>query len=615
MSDPPPPKCSTPVILNDRDLLRRFVQDADERAFEEIVRRHQGLVLGVCRRVLGNSPDVDDAFQATFLTLARRPRQVRNANAISSWLYTVAWRTSWRLIRQRRKLLVEPLTEQIEQKDPGPLDEIASAQDCLVLDEELNALPEKYREVLVMTYFAGQGSQQIADELNVSKGTVDGRIRQARNMLRVRLARRGVAVGVLAVAAGLSTGSAAAASPGLLETTLQLGAQTLNGSVPGITDLSHLEPFIRAETTMITSKLLLSAAVCVTAMAGLAGMNAFLPGDEDGGGGRRPVQIQAEVEGNPNESSTAAVEVSVATDPAETPSADQTSEGFGGPGLAMGPAQDPIMAAGGNGRGGRKFEYYPADARPAERWMYEMLETPIPPLDFPGETPLSEILSTLSEYYTTQHGATGNGDFKFTIHVDKRELDLEGLNDLEEVLVRDISFSNGMELQNALKLIFDQTSDPAELTYVIRNEVMVITTKAMADSEDAMVTRVYEVGELLDLEYGEDLVYPNGGGGGMGGGGFQSVPQYPFAPPGKGKKKVQAERKASDDQSATVSTLNLTDIVMEMTSPPYLWFNTDGEGGAIRIVGSTLVVRQTPAGHREIVRLLNLLSESVPKSQ
>ncbi|MEZ6128553.1 MAG: sigma-70 family RNA polymerase sigma factor [Planctomycetaceae bacterium] len=606
MSDSPPSNHSTtPDTLNDRDLLRRFVQDADGRAFEEIVRRHQGLVIGVCRRVLGNSSDIDDAFQATFLALARRPRQVRNAASISSWLYTVAWRTSWRLIRQRRKHSVEPLTEQIEHQEPGPLEEIASAQDCLVLDEELNALPAKYREVLVMTYFAGQGSQQIADELNVSKGTIDGRIRQARNLLRVRLARRGVAIGVLAVAAGLSTETAAAASPALLETTLQLGVQTLSGSVPGTTDLSHLEPFIRAETTMITSKLLLSAAVCVTAIAGLAGMNGLISGDENAGAGGSSVpQIQARVDsegdafGSPFgvESPFGNVDVSVATIQADEPTKEKPP-------------------ATGNGRNGRKFEYYPADARPTERWLYEMLETPIPPLDFPGETPLSEVLEALRAHYSQTDGATDAGEFSLTLFPDMAELEVEGISSLEDVLVRDISFPAGMELRNALNLIFARTKSDAELTYEIRNEVMMITTKAWADSDAAMVTRIYEVGELLDLEYGEDFVYPNGGMGG-GGGGFMSVPQVfspqSSGPKGNGKKKAQAEGKATVEQPVTVAKRNLADLVMEMTSPPCQWFNIDGEGGAIRIVGRTLVVRQTPAGHREIVRLLNLLSESLP---
>ncbi|MDG1894863.1 MAG: sigma-70 family RNA polymerase sigma factor [Fuerstiella sp.] len=108
-------------LLNDRDLLRRFVQDADELAFAEIVRRHQGLVMGVCRRVIGNAADIDDAFQATFITLARRPRQIRRESSLSSWLYTVAWRTSIRLVRQRRKHPVEPLTTDPSDK-PQPVD-------------------------------------------------------------------------------------------------------------------------------------------------------------------------------------------------------------------------------------------------------------------------------------------------------------------------------------------------------------------------------------------------------------------------------------------------------------------------------------------------------------
>jgi len=155
---------------------------------------------------------------------------------------------------------------------------------------------------------------------------------------------------------------------------------------------------------------------------------------------------------------------------------------------------------------------------PVEKWLREMLDKPIPPLDFPGAVPLSEIMETISQYYTTTYGAGGGAagtDFRMTIYPDRAELDLEGISELEDVTVKDISFQ-GLTLRNALKLIFEQTTDP-ELTYIIEDEVFKVTTLAKAESEDNLVTRVYPVG---------DLVIPPqqlGGqqGGGLGGGGLQ----------------------------------------------------------------------------------------------
>ncbi len=247
------PELTATGELTDRDLLRRFIRDSDETAFTEIVNRHHGLVMSVCRRVTGRSSDADDAFQATFLVLARRPRSIRRADTLSSWLYTVAWRTSWRLVKRRSKLPMDTLSQEPALEPPGPLEQIASAQNLLVLDEELNQLPAKYRDVLVMTYFADQSNQQVADHLDVSRGTVDGRLRRGRNMLRVRLARRGVSLGVVGIAAGLLTEASAATSPNLLASTTALGIQTLDGAVPPSTELSHLEPLVRPETAMIST--------------------------------------------------------------------------------------------------------------------------------------------------------------------------------------------------------------------------------------------------------------------------------------------------------------------------------------------------------------------------
>lgn len=202
----------------------------------------------------------------------------------------------------------------------------------------------------------------------------------------------------------------------------------------------------------------------------------------------------------------------------------------------------------------RKPRYEAFDLRieaPVEKWLRQMLDKPIPPLDFPGDTPLSEILETIQAFYTTTYGAGGGAsgtDFRMTIYPDRAELDLEGIQSLEDITITDISFE-GMTLRNALKLIFDQTIDP-ELTYIIENEVFKVTTLAKAESEDNLVTRVYPVADLVipPVQLGgggqgglggqqggqggqQGGGFGGGGGqqggggfGGGGGGGFQSIP-------------------------------------------------------------------------------------------
>ncbi len=259
--------------LSDGVLLRRFVQDADELAFAIIVERHAGLVMSVCRRVVGQSADCDDAFQATFYALSQRPDSIRDCRSLTGWLYSVAWRTSVRLVRLRKRSKMETLPEQVQSSQPDPLDRIAEANDLAALDEELHQLPDKYRHVLVMNYFAQQSSQEIADQLNESKGTIDGRIREGKRMLRVRLARRGVEIGVLAIATTLTQSASASVSPALISSTTQL-AKLSSGfgsmaSVPGV-DLAQMQVLsstgttvmgIKAGTFLATGVLMLSGAL------------------------------------------------------------------------------------------------------------------------------------------------------------------------------------------------------------------------------------------------------------------------------------------------------------------------------------------------------------------
>jgi RNA polymerase sigma factor (sigma-70 family) len=175
----------------DGQLLDLFVRLRDEDAFAAVVRRHGPMVLGVCRRVLRNAADADDAFQAAFLVLARKAATISTRHLLSQWLYGVAYNTA-RKLRQsntRRAAREHPLTEGVEPlaNAPEPRDELLR-----ILDEELNQLPERYRAVIVLCDLDGLTRREAAQMLSCPEGTVGGRLARARALLAERLTRRGV---------------------------------------------------------------------------------------------------------------------------------------------------------------------------------------------------------------------------------------------------------------------------------------------------------------------------------------------------------------------------------------------------------------------------------------
>ncbi len=135
----------------DRQLVTRFVAQKDEAAFREIVRRHGPMVLGVCRRVLGEVHEAEDAFQATFLVLVRDARKIRRRRSLSCWLHGVAYRISVR-VAKRKSRQMEPLLDDQAADRLTVLEHIAQRHDLRMVDEELNKLPEKERESLTLRY-------------------------------------------------------------------------------------------------------------------------------------------------------------------------------------------------------------------------------------------------------------------------------------------------------------------------------------------------------------------------------------------------------------------------------------------------------------------------------
>jgi RNA polymerase sigma factor (sigma-70 family) len=209
--------------LTDTELLQRFLDRRDEAAFEVLVWRHGLMVLGLCQRLLHDVHAAEDAFQATFLALAREAGRVARRESVGSWLYTVACRVALkakgRAARRAARESAGPgVHEAVHSEDPAALDLRP------VLDEEINRLPEKYRRPVVLCYLEGKTNTEAALQLGCPAGTVATRLAWARARLRGRLTRRGVALSAGVLATGLGAGTLRAALPGpLVESTVRAG--------------------------------------------------------------------------------------------------------------------------------------------------------------------------------------------------------------------------------------------------------------------------------------------------------------------------------------------------------------------------------------------------------
>ncbi|MBV8430290.1 MAG: sigma-70 family RNA polymerase sigma factor, partial [Solirubrobacterales bacterium] len=172
--------------LPDRELHRRFQDQQDQAAFQALLRRHGPMVLGVCRRVLGDRHEAEDAFQATFLVLVRKAASVVPRDMVGNWLYGVARQTALkaRATTARRRAREKQVTAM-----PEPAPERRESRHDLqpLLDEELSRLPDKYRAVIVLCDLEGKTRKEVARQLGWPEGTVAGRLARARAVLAKRL--------------------------------------------------------------------------------------------------------------------------------------------------------------------------------------------------------------------------------------------------------------------------------------------------------------------------------------------------------------------------------------------------------------------------------------------
>jgi RNA polymerase sigma factor (sigma-70 family) len=251
---------------DDRLLLRRFQESRDEAALVGLLRRHGPMVFGVCRRVLRDRCEAEDAFQATFLVLLRRAGSIRRLESVGGWLHGVAYRLSLRIKadeawRRGRERLAGPR----HADDPFAAvdrDDLRSA-----LDAELARLPEKYRVPLVLCHIEGRPLAEAARQLGWKLGTLAGRLARGRDLLRARLVRRGVTLGAGGGIAAVAGPPLLAAVPGpLVASTIRL-ATLLSGPAHLSTSLT---PLVNGMVRTMFLRKVKSAAVTLLASACLA---------------------------------------------------------------------------------------------------------------------------------------------------------------------------------------------------------------------------------------------------------------------------------------------------------------------------------------------------------
>jgi RNA polymerase sigma factor (sigma-70 family) len=245
----------------DQQLLDRFVAARDEAAFAALVRRHGPMVSGVCRRLLLDAHEAEDAFQATFLVLVYKARSIGRPESLGPWLHGVAFRSAAQ-VRHAARLRAR-VREATAMSYSDSTVEVAWRDLREVLDEELGRLAPKYRAPLILVYLEGKSTQETAELLGCPKGTVLSRLARGRDRLRDRLIRRGLALSVWTLVMVFVEKAAPAALPATLaEGTIKAAVLTAVGTAA----TGAIPPTVAALTKGVLQSMFLSKLKFVAAV-------------------------------------------------------------------------------------------------------------------------------------------------------------------------------------------------------------------------------------------------------------------------------------------------------------------------------------------------------------
>jgi RNA polymerase sigma factor (sigma-70 family) len=278
--------------LGDDELLGRFVGrrddvEAAEAAFAVLVERHGPMVLGVCRRVLRDRHEAEDAFQATFLVLARKAASIARREQLANWLHGVACRTALDVrARSTRRKAREQKAHAMSPSEARPAEDADLDELRAIVDEELARLPERYRGAVILCELEGLSRQAAAQRLGIPEGTLSSRLARAKDLLRHRLTRRGLAPATIVVDAALAPETQAILIPSSLAgSTIQAAARVAAGislAEAASTSVATLTQGVLKAMLIAKFKGLVTGLTLATVVTTGIGVLAQSPGHPDG---------------------------------------------------------------------------------------------------------------------------------------------------------------------------------------------------------------------------------------------------------------------------------------------------------------------------------------------
>jgi RNA polymerase sigma factor (sigma-70 family) len=271
--------------LTDGQLLERFVRRRECAALELLVQRHGPMVWAVCRRILPNYHDAEDAFQATFLVLARKASSVKPREMVGNWLYGVARQTAMKArattAKQRARERQVP-----EMPEPAVTERDARGDFQPFLDEELSRLPDKYRVAIVLCDLEGRTRKEVAQQLGCPEGTLAARLTRGRAMLAKRLVARGLTLSTAALTGSFSRQVQAVPMSVMSSTLAAMTLVAAGEAVSGVVSANAIalaegvvRTMLRSKIKIVTATLLL-VAILGGGMVGLTNQTPVIAGDD-----------------------------------------------------------------------------------------------------------------------------------------------------------------------------------------------------------------------------------------------------------------------------------------------------------------------------------------------